>query len=78
MITKTEKAISLFKQGNYLPAFKMFSKFQGFTKDERRIIQIAHECFSGNATFYISLGINTDECINAAIECIYKRYEKLL
>lgn len=78
MITKTEKAISLFKQGDYLPAFKIFSKFRGFSKEERRIIQIAHECFSGNTAFYVSLGINTEECVNAAIECLYNRYEKLL
>lgn len=74
MVTKTEKAIMLFKQGNYLSAFKIFSRFRGFSKDELRIIQIAHECYSGNTSFYASLGIDVDECINSAIECISKKY----
>ncbi len=74
MVTKTEKAIMLFKQGDYVSAFKIFSRFRGFSKDELRIIQIAHECYSGNSSFYVSLGIDVDECISRAIECISKKY----
>lgn len=74
MVTKTEKAIALFQQGNYLPAFKIFSRFRRFSNDELRIIQIAHECYSGNASFYVSLGIDVEVYISRAVECISKKY----
>lgn len=75
MITKTSKAISLFRLGYLKEALAIFSTFRaGFTKEERRTLKIAYECLSGNADFYRQLGIDVDEKVENSREILYKKY----
>lgn len=76
MITKTAKAKELFSNGKVVEALKIFSTFKvGFTKEEKRTIQIAYESQTGNAGFYQSLGIDTNAMSIRAKEIIQKVYE---
>ena len=53
MQTKTSKAISQFRSGRLKEALAIFCTFRiGFTKEERRTLQIANESLSGNSSFY--------------------------
>lgn len=72
--TKTEQAIEAFKNGSLKQAFRLILRFRGFTKEEKRAIQIAYECMAGKESFYVSLGINTEEIIRKAIESVCTRY----
>ncbi len=74
MLTKTEQAVGAFKNGYIKRAFKMMYRFHGFSKDEKRYIQVAYECLAGNEAFYVSLGIDTKDIIKKAIECVSTRY----
>lgn len=75
METKTQTAINYFRSGRLREAFKIFSKFRGFEKDEKRCIQIAYECMSGNEDFYLSLGLNIQDVTQRAITAISSRYD---
>lgn len=72
--TKTEQAIDAFKQGSLKHAFRMMFRFRGFTKEEKRVIQIAYECMAGKEAFYVSLGINPGTIITQAIDSVSRRY----
>lgn len=75
MKTKTAKAKELFSNGKIVEALKIFSTFKaGFTKEEKRTIQIAYESQTGNAGFYQSLGIDTNAMSNKANEIIKRVY----
>ncbi len=74
MKTKTEQAIEAFKAGNLKQAFRMMFRFHGFTKEEKRAIQIAYECMAGKEAFYVSLGIDPEDMIEKAVESICIRY----
>lgn len=73
MNTKTEKALSYFNDGQYRESFSILSTFKiGFSKEERRVIQIAKECLTGNCSFYEQIGIDTESTIKEA-KCIVER-----
>ena len=75
MRTKTEKAISLFQSGCLKEALAIFRTFRiGFTKEERRTLQIASESLTGNGDFYQQIGIDTDFMISESIEIITEKY----
>lgn len=75
METKTSKAVKLFKEGHLKESLSLFSKFRlGFSKEEKRTLQIAYESFTGKERFYQSLGIDTDRQIISSIELIKKKY----
>nr|DAI65106.1 MAG TPA: Tetratricopeptide repeat [Caudoviricetes sp.] len=75
MRTKTEKAISLFQSGCLKEALAIFRSFRiGFTREERRTLQIASESLSGNASFYQQIGIDTDSMISKSVEIITEKY----
>lgn len=75
MITKTEKAISLFQSGCLKEALAIFRTFRiGFTKEERRMLQIASESLTGNESFYQQIGIDTDSMISRSVEIITEKY----
>lgn len=73
-MTKTETAIRYFQQGEIGKAIKILSTFHGFSKEEKRCLQIASECYSGNRSFYESLGIDVEKVLLEATACIEKRY----
>lgn len=74
-MNKTDKALVLLRQGKFAEALAIIAKFRiGFTKDEKRTLEIAHESLAGNASFYEDIGIDTDTCIRMAEEIVRKKY----
>lgn len=75
MDTKTSQAVSLFNSGNIAGALKLFSGFKiGFTKEEKRTLQIAHESLTGHEGFYKSIQVDTDTIKAEAIQIIKSKY----
>lgn len=75
METKTSKAISLLCTGDLKGALSIFRTFRiGFTKDERRTLQIASESLSGNSSFYRQLGIDTNNEIEKSKVILTSKY----
>lgn len=73
--TKTSKAISLYAAGRLKEALAIFSTFRvGFTKDEQRTLQIAHESLCGNSQFYADLGIDTEAAVEESKRIISRKY----
>ena len=76
METKTEQAVSLWKSGNIKEAFKIFKTFKiGFSKNEKRTIEIAYEVLTGKESFYQSIGIDTFAETNKAKSIIENKYK---
>ena len=64
MESKTSIARGLFECGDYVAALRICRGFRlGISKEDRRIMQIAYESLTGNASFYQSLGIDTAQAI---------------
>lgn len=64
-ITKTDKARAFFKNDDYKSCLRILKTFKiGFTKEEKRMLEIAYECLSGKANFYRQLGIDVSSYIN--------------
>ena len=75
METKTAKAVTLYQQGNLKEAMKIFKTFRiGFTKEEKRTIEIATEVLTGNEQFYIQLGVDTQGELTKAKTLIKDKY----
>lgn len=75
IVTKTEKALKLFRCGMYKESFVILSTFKlGWSKDEKRIIQIAKDCLTGNSSFYRQLGIDTGSIVEEAIALVKEKY----
>lgn len=76
MQTKTSKAIALFVAGQLKEALAIFNTFRvGFTQDERRTLQIAHESLCGNSQFYAGLGIDTAAAVEESKKIITLKYQ---
>jgi len=75
-MTKTRKAITLFRNGEYDKAFGIFRTFKiGFKQSEMRSIEIACDCLHGHESFYNQLGIDTTKEYETAIAIISRRYK---
>ena len=75
METKTSQALSLFSSGDLVGALKLFKTFRiGFTKEERRKLEIAHESMTGKEDFYKSLKLDTATIKAEAIQLIKSKY----
>lgn len=77
METKTKRAISLYQQGKIKTSMALFSRFKiGFTLEQRRAIDIAHECIENESrtSFYRSIGIDVDAMIGEAKHIIKTKY----
>lgn len=75
METKTSKATTLLRSGHYQEALSIFRTFRiGFTKEERRTLQIASESLSGNSLFYQQLGIDTNNEIEKSKVILTSKY----
>ena len=75
MNTKTQKAIELYRNGCVKEALSIFRTFKiGFTKEQRRVLQIASECLAGNSLFYSNIGIDTSKCIEDSKSIINNKY----
>lgn len=75
METKTSQAIALFNAKKFREAFRIFKTFRGkFSKEEKRVIEIAYECMTGKAAFYSMLGINAEDTVREAVATIKSVY----
>ena len=75
MITKTSKATALFKQGNIKEALAIFKTFHiGFTKEEKRILEIASDCLNGRSSFYKQIGIDTEMVVSQSVSILRNKY----
>lgn len=60
-------------------SIKLVSTFRtGVSKEEKKIIEIAAECYKGNEEFYKSLGYDTEEYKKKAWIAIMTNYGKQL
>jgi hypothetical protein len=77
METKTSEALALFKAGKIKEALRIFSTFKiGLTKQDREVLKTAYECLSGKASFYKSIGIDTEQVVKSAELFIQTKYSK--
>lgn len=75
METKTSKATTLLRSGNLKEALSIFRTFRiGFTKEERRILQIADEVLSGNASLYQQIGIDATKEVEKSLQLLFVKY----
>lgn len=75
IMTKTDKAVRLLKDGEFAKALSIFRTFRiGFTKDEVRTMEIASETLSGNGRMYEQIGIDTMTEVEKAKRLLQKRY----
>ena len=72
---KTDKAKALLKSGCFKESLAIIKTFRlGFSKEERRSIQIAYESLSGHEQFYRSLGIDVDKVIEETRQLLAGKY----
>lgn len=75
MINKTQKAIELWKNMEYGKALSIFAKFRlGFSKEEKRTLEIAHDIYHGREKFYVQLGYNPLNIVDNAKQIICRHY----
>lgn len=73
--TKTSKALSLFKKGLIKDSLVIFKTFRiGFTREEKRTLEIASDCLNGRSLFYQQLGIDTENIILSSKSIIQSKY----
>lgn len=76
-ITKTTRALRMFRSSDFRGAFSLFSTFRvGFTREETRTLEIASQSLGGHAEFYQSLGVDTDDEVCKAKEIIKTKYQE--
>lgn len=72
---KTDKVKELLKTGQLKEVLAIVKTFRiGFTKKEKRSIEIAYESLSGHGQFYRSLGIDTEKKIEEASQLLTDKY----
>lgn len=75
METKTQRAIALLRAGDIKEALKIFKTFRlGWSKEEKRTIDIACECLCGNDSFYSSLGVDCCKVVDEAVAIVRSKY----
>lgn len=74
-LTKTERAKALLSAGRFKEALAIIKTFRlGFTKAEKRSIEIAYESLNGHEQFYRSLGIDTGKEIEETRQLLADKY----
>lgn len=75
MKNKTLIAVEYFKQGLIKEALAIFKNFRiGFTKEEKRTLEIASDCLNGRSSFYRQLGIDVDTMVDKSKMIIRLKY----
>lgn len=73
--TKVDKVKSLLAAGAFQKALTIVKTFRiGFSKEEKRSIEIAHEVLTGNERFYQALGIDTEREIRNAHKILIDKF----
>lgn len=73
--TKVDKVKSLLAAGAFQKALTIVKTFRiGFSKEEKRSIEIAYESLNGHERFYRALGIDTDREIERTRQLLADKY----
>ena len=73
--TKVDKVKSLLAKGAFQKALAIVRTFRvGFTKDEKRSIEIAYDSFLGRDKFNQSIGIDTNKEIEKSRQLLSDKY----
>lgn len=73
--SKVDKVKSLLAVGAFQKALTIVKTFRlGFSREEKRSIQIAYESLSGHEQFYRSLGIDVDKVIEETRQLLADKY----
>lgn len=73
--TKVDKVKSLLAAEAFQEALTIVKTFRfGFSKEEKRSIEIAYECLIGHDHFYKSIGIDTDKEIEKVSLLLTDKY----
>lgn len=73
--TKTHKALSLFKKGLIKESLAIFKTFRiGFTREEKRTLEIASDCLNGRSLFYQQIGVDIEKTISSSKSIIQSKY----
>lgn len=73
--TKVDKVKFLLAAGDFQKALAIVKTFRiGFSKEEKRSIEIAHEVLTGNERFYQALGIDTEKEIRSAHKILTDKF----
>ena len=73
--TKVDKVKSLLAVGAFQKALTIVKTFRiGFSKEEKRSIEIAYEVLTGNERFYQALGIDTEKEIRNAHKILIDKF----
>ena len=73
--TKVDKVKSLLAAEAFQEALTIVKTFCiGFSKEEKRSIEIAHEVLTGNEKFYQALGIDTEKEIRSAHKILIDKF----
>lgn len=73
--TKTEKVIRLVGSGEWKKALSILRTFRlGFTKEQKRIIEVASDVMNGYGNLYRGIGVDTDRILEECKAMILKRY----
>ncbi len=73
--TKTEKVIRLVRSGEWKKALSILRTFRlGFTKEQKRIIEVASDVMNGYGNLYRGIGVDTDRILEDCKAMILKRY----
>lgn len=73
--TKVDKVKYLLAAEAFQEALTIVKTFRfGFSKEEKRSIQIAYESLSGHDQFYRSLGIDTEKLIRETRQLLADKY----
>lgn len=75
-MTKTERLKTLLRNGNIKEALAIAKSFRdGFSKQEKRTIEIAVESLKGKEEFYHQLGIDTEKEVIKAESILRTKYK---
>lgn len=73
--TKTEKVIRLVRSGEWKKALSILRTFRlGFTKEQKRIIEVASDVMNGYDNLYRGIGVDTDRILEECKAMILKKY----
>ena len=74
--TKTEVAIKLITDGNWKKALSIIRLFRlGFTRKQKRLIEIAADVLNGHDKFYKDLGLDTDKAVSECKAMLLEKYK---
>jgi len=75
MITKTSKAVQLWREGKKQQALSIFKTFKlGLTKEEQNTLRIASEMEAGLSNIYQALGYQKDQVFNEASAIVERNF----